>query len=787
MSNSATICNLLRKEKRQSELYIGTVPYNWEYMTVSFQADCTEALPLSLLDKTICGILHLDGTVSFDDLGDIMGFNVKNAPDAGQYRDAAEYSLLYNAVQSLIDFNMVSRDWNDRLRLTEIGREYYLKGKKFRVTNAKPFTVYLDITAGGHAKAKEAFQGVMARSVPQIAPPRFKDEAVLKTFLHQQLPDIYDPGRGNSFTNASCRQLGQQFTVPIQIGALYDVKTKETRYVAVVEDKVCKPITELIADNPKLRDELAVSLRVQMRGNVSLERDAAQQLSFEEDILSVPETMDAKDGVAAYIPSVMEPEEFWQALPLIIGEKEKQVFIKVRDIDHDIHGAIEALAERRPATNIFVSFLGSDEVISKKDNIFQLPELLEGDFLCCTDSVTYALRGYALPLGTDTANAGMVFRYPDADTDTDTLRVKFAHKILPQMYTDTMAFLDWEFEPNRRWVRAIAQCDKGIQVFRDCLSEAYLDRLQAKKLAAYNRVKLAFEKTLVDKVAGFLAQYNLEEIEDIKGIEELNGELADILKDTDETYISLQEVVRPIKAALHDREMYIREEKMAKYYIIDTNVFLDDPDILTKITRRDRIVLAAGVITELDKMKLKNADTDKGANARKAVRSIKEQLQKDKRSKKKFILLEAADMSLLHAEFQEGKGDNYILGVAVKFRDKNPFLLTSDAIFSLAAEVEKIPTISLKEFYEKNGVPPAGKTGEAPSSPGSSKTYMDVYQELYDKKGYVVLDRYEKACKRAGITPGQLGHLTFLEFVQAADEFTLSTNPKGTTYVNLKR
>ena len=53
-NTSIQICNLLRSEKKQNELYIGCTEYSWEYSVLNYTADCTEALPLTLMDKTIC-------------------------------------------------------------------------------------------------------------------------------------------------------------------------------------------------------------------------------------------------------------------------------------------------------------------------------------------------------------------------------------------------------------------------------------------------------------------------------------------------------------------------------------------------------------------------------------------------------------------------------------------------------------------------------------------------------------------------------------------------------------
>lgn len=784
--NNISICKLLRNKKKQTELYIGSIPYNWEFLVAHFTADCTEAMPLSIFDKTICGILNLDGRVPFDTLGEILGLNVKDNPEQGEYRDAAEYSLLYQAVQSLLEYGMISRDGENCLSLTDAGREFFAKGKKFHTIAAKDFEVYLDATAAGHAKAKAIFGRVMARHTAKIVPEFYRDENFLKSFLHEQLPDIHDPENGNSFTNVSCIAPGKLFTVPVQIAALYDVLTKETRFVAILEDKVNNDLGEVVAANPKLCEELRLSLRAHLNSNLVLLRDSALQDRFETALLDTPATVGNGDDIAALVPPIIEPEEFWNALPVIIGEKEKQVYFRVGTLGPDERNAIEDLAQARPDTNFFLAFANADEPVPIKDNLFPMQKILNDDFLCCTESVAFSVRGYPVTIGDDATSARMLYRYPEAETDTDALRVQFAEALLPTIFTETLQFLDKEFEPTRRSVRNIGKCDARVNVFKDFLNDELYEQLRAKKQDTFNRVKLAYEKTLVEKVTELMAQYDLEEIGNLKGVEEVGAKLDEIVKDSDDTYVTLQETLRPIRTLLREREMYIREEKMAKYYIIDTNVFLDDPAIISKISRRDRIVLAAGVISELDRMKLKSADPEKAANARKAVNAIKEQIQKDRKVKKKFLLLEAADMSLLHPEFREGKGDNYILGVAVKFRDRNPFLLTSDTLFSIAAEVEKIPTVSLKEFYEKNGLSSPAKQEAAPVEAGE-KTYMDVYRELYERKGYVLLNKFEKECKKAGLTPTALGYETFFDFVEAAPEFTLSTNAKGVTYVNLKR
>ena len=64
---------------------------------------------------------------------------------------------------------------------------------------------------------------------------------------------------------------------------------------------------------------------------------------------------------------------------------------------------------------------------------------------------------------------------------------------------------------------------------------------------------------------------------------------------------------------------------------------------------------------------------------------------------------------------------------------------------------------------------------------------MDVFQSIYDAKGYVLLSKFETECLKAGIKPSDLGHESFIELVESDPGLFLSTNSKGTTYVNPKR
>jgi rRNA-processing protein FCF1 len=131
-------------------------------------------------------------------------------------------------------------------------------------------------------------------------------------------------------------------------------------------------------------------------------------------------------------------------------------------------------------------------------------------------------------------------------------------------------------------------------------------------------------------------------------------------------------------------------EKKNTTYIIDTNVFLDCPDIIQKINKKDNIILSAKVIDELDSLKVKLPDKLNEINT--AFRVINKNMGSRK------ITMESADLKLLPDDFNKKSPDNFILSVALKHNNNNAVLLTSDNGLQVKAKGMNVKTISLKKF-----------------------------------------------------------------------------------------
>ncbi|MCW3805725.1 PIN domain-containing protein [Plebeiibacterium marinum] len=152
-------------------------------------------------------------------------------------------------------------------------------------------------------------------------------------------------------------------------------------------------------------------------------------------------------------------------------------------------------------------------------------------------------------------------------------------------------------------------------------------------------------------------------------------------------------VVGNIDLSKFERTKKELQPEKKNYYIIDTNVFVNFPNIISRIDKKYPIILSAKVTDELDKLKIKLTEQNK-QNAEKALRFLNNVDSHE-------IIYEFADVSLLPNDFDKRSPDNMILSVALKYKEENPIMLTSDNGLQLKSKILGITTISLKNFLKR--------------------------------------------------------------------------------------
>lgn len=132
------------------------------------------------------------------------------------------------------------------------------------------------------------------------------------------------------------------------------------------------------------------------------------------------------------------------------------------------------------------------------------------------------------------------------------------------------------------------------------------------------------------------------------------------------------------------------------FYLIDTNVFIKCPDIISRIPKEYPIVLSAKVLDELDYLKVSLEDEDDKSAAQKALKYIS-------KVKGHNISYEFSDVNLLPPDLHKKNADNMILSIALKYKMRGDKLtiLTQDNGMIVKANALDIETISLDDFLAK--------------------------------------------------------------------------------------
>lgn len=130
-------------------------------------------------------------------------------------------------------------------------------------------------------------------------------------------------------------------------------------------------------------------------------------------------------------------------------------------------------------------------------------------------------------------------------------------------------------------------------------------------------------------------------------------------------------------------------------YVIDTNIFVNCPNILSKIGNTDTVILSAKVVDELDNLKYKLEDKDL-RNVQKALKNINLALDKGN------VRMEMSDVTLLPRDFDRHNPDNNILSVVLRHKSESPILITSDNGLQIKAKGIGINVVGLKEFLSSH-------------------------------------------------------------------------------------
>lgn len=701
--------NIVSKDKKVSELFLGTLDVNWEFALINYTATCTEALPLTFLEKMVCGIANLDGKVDLSDLANIMGFNIEDNVQDLKFQDKGETEILVETLRTLKKFGVITTSDSSfsYVELTDIGKEYYAKGRKFKQGETRGFSMYFDITAGEHAKAKRLFSKVIEDGCFELSENEeipYEDEGFVKKYAESQIPQYYSEKTGNSFTDLSVSSSEFRYK-RIVLGVIYDSST-ETYHFEVVDDGGINKeyLSEHVNSENSLSRYLESFVKKQLTTTVS---KSGSQVDFEEEISKVQsdveyalfnkKTEKALQLVADYekFPVYMEKQNLFNFIRLKKKERNlNDVFISLPSLSKDAESEIRSIAEDR---NIRIMLCSGDlEDFDTKlgDNVL----ILKGNetAVLVMEGISYHCKDLVFSFGN--INFCISFLCKQEENSAETMegrRKLYAAKFIPNSldkYEELLMKEDTDEIIER--IDKLKSADDLI-LFADSYVEltGYKERLFDLRVRRDEQLLELVQKyscNMLEELDRLRVNTPLEEIVSLADMEkaqiafsEFKGKLIPEQSKENEkgwgcsgVVLALNDSIGSYEAQLNDREKYLKQELLPKSYIVDTNVFVVFPKIMDYIGKEDRTVLSMKVLDELDKLKVKLGGKAK-QNVKQAIKEINYKI----RMKSKSFHMESAETRLLPEDYVKTNPDNMILSVALKYKDRNPFIVTNDINF----------------------------------------------------------------------------------------------------------
>jgi rRNA-processing protein FCF1 len=714
----------IQKSKKLSEQYIGSFPMVWWYAIGTYKADCTEALPFTLFDKVICGLLSVEKSLGFQELAEILGLNVIDNPENNQYKDFAEEEILKEALQSLYDFGMIEIGdaFYSNCYLTELGKEYTTKGKKFKTTENKRFKLYFDCFTNQHNNGKSVFEDLKGNSFDFHTDIDFEDENYLKIFAEKQIPEIYDTQKGNSFTNSELIKL-EKFSVQLYVCVLFDLQTREYNYIIFNPQSISsnKYFSDAISENKDLQDTVNQNITKNFsNSNLTISKE---QINYENQLVTTQNEIEihlhegkeneATDLFKSTISNLeyIDTELFWLNLNNFISNDCTEFWLRVPYVNEQILQNIKNLISQNiNRTKFFIAlpilenadFENDFNTLSiKSDNLYLVSNVEISMFFSLviqTNRKQEILSNKYIFEFNGSIYQKDIFRKSNWNETTEkryaAQKKYFANELLPEIIENAYTKINVKpTELNKQFIAVIQNADikiSDLYNFANDQIKADLEELAKYKAEKVSELISEYKNILNDKIKQLNQAIEAEPIENLKKVNDFNTQIKNIENELFDELSDLKVELSITNKKLAEIEFYIKDQLLAKTYIIDTNIFIVEPEIIEKIDKKHKIVLSAKVTDELDNLK-RNKDIKD--NAGKALKLINQQLGKNPKLK-----TARADFKKLPRDFNDRSPDNKILAVALMYKDDNPVLLTNDNGLQIKAKTCEIPTLSLKQF-----------------------------------------------------------------------------------------
>lgn len=706
------------QDKKLTEIYLGYQSFEWLFTKVKYSATCTEAVEFTLFDKTICGLLNIEDSLSFEEIGEILGFNVIDNPSQKKYNDFAEYEILKDALQSLEEFEMITSGDNSYsyCQLTDIGKEYFQKGKKFKVHTNKIFELYFDNTSNNHSKAKENFEFLKSINIGDNlinSAINYEDEQLLKSFSENQIPEIYNVEKMNSFKDSVLLNKEHKSTT---LYAVFLVDTISGKYKTVVYEESSKKIHDYFSLHLNKNKQNTDNLFSQVLQTFSFyQNPTTADFLYREELMKsqkeveriITEDKNVSEKIGAIINQLkfIEPFMFIDKLDTIVNNSENEVWLIFNKVSSLLIETLTKIINDIKDTYIFIylpvnldlerELEDFQHIVSESLNSY----LIIGDideFNVITEKSNemsiYKKVSFPLEISQKSIKYQFIKKYSNVDVKEhiEDFKLDFANEYVEIICNEIDTLFEGKVNSDdlsNYTIKEIEDVDFKIRPFYNVTEHnLILSEIKENKKSLLSAVENARKKKIqlvIDSISEELKNLDWSEERKFKTLKsKTKKEKEKFDKVEFDSFLGIEE-----KMALKEKEFELIKKR--KSIIIDTNILIDEPKIIDIIGSFQNIIFSAKVIDELDGLKNRSETKEK---AQEAIREIR------RHQKNKNISFNTSKVDNLPADLNKKSPDNIILSVALQYQKRNPILLTNDKGLQIKAEMLEIPAKTIAEL-----------------------------------------------------------------------------------------
>ncbi|MCI2230286.1 PIN domain-containing protein [Polaribacter sp. MSW13] len=712
------IFKAIEQDKKLTEIYLGYKPFDWFFTKAKYSATCTEAVEFTLFDKTICGLLNIENSLSFEEIGEILGFNVTDNPSQKKYKDFAEYEILKDALQSLEEFEMITTGDNSfsYCQLTDIGKEYFQKGKKFRVHTNKRFELYFDNTNNDHSKAKDNFEFLKSVNTEENSINsriNYEDEQLLKSFSENQIPEIYNVEKMNSFKDSVLIEKEHKSTT---LYAVFLVDTTSGKYRTLVYEEYSKTINDYFSTYLRKNKEKADNLFFQVLQQYSFyQNPISDDFLYREELIKsqkeiervIAEDKNISEEIANNINQLkfIEPYMFFDRLDTIIKNSENEVWLMFNEVSKLLIETLSKVIKNNNDKYLFIYLPINDdlktdleafknEVSETLNSYVIIGKIDEFNVITVKSSKTsiYKKDSFPLKISSKSIKYQFVKKYLSVDLKKHivTFRRDFADEYLKVLYYQFNNDIEKRIKSNslsKFTIEEIENIDFKIRPFYNIKQyKNVFDEIKVTKDSLLISVKNARKEKINIFLNSILAELKNLELSDERKFKSLKSKINKEKEKFEEQETSLFLEIEK-KFLLKEKEFELIKKR--KSIIIDTNILLEEPKIVDIIGPLQNIIISLKVIDELDGLKNNSKTKEK---AQEAIRQI------HKHQKKRNVIIDTSTVDNLPDDLNRKSPDNMILSVALHYQKRNAILLTNDKGLQIKAEKLQIPAKTITEL-----------------------------------------------------------------------------------------